>query len=441
MYIFENIRLAFDSLVNNKLRSLLTMLGIIIGISSVITITTIGSSLKTTLANTLMSTGNNGFYLNYQRKPDEDGNYDYDTVLSEDNYVTSEMLDELTEEFDGKYQICREADLGMGTLRNSKSQMLNVSLYGFSEGAMLTNKSMIRLTAGRYVNDADNQNHKHSCIVSDIFVQQYFLDGSDPIGATINVDITGLCNSDFVIVGVYKFPAAMEKTLDPGTSLMDRTTMVYVPYRVALDLTGAKEPYTKYPQINVRADSFDNEACKAELQKFFDEKYAENRKLSVIVHSDQEDMEQIDMVLTIITVVISVIAAISLLVGGIGVMNIMLVSITERTREIGVRKAIGAKSNTIRNQFLIEAVILCLTGGAIGILLGIINGLLVGIIGTKLINYFFPLYAELVTIKIQPSVTAILVSVLFAAMIGVFFGTYPASKAAKMNPIDALRYE
>ena len=119
----------------------------------------------------------------------------------------------------------------------------------------------------------------------------------------------------------------------------------------------------------------------------------------------------------------------------------MLVSITERTREIGVRKAIGAKSKTIRNQFLIEAIIMCLTGGGIGILIGIINGLLVGIIGTKLIYHFFPLYAELVTINVKPSFLAIFISVIFSLLIGLFFGTYPASKAAKMNPIDALRYE
>lgn len=441
MYIFENIRLAFDSLVNNKLRSLLTMLGIIIGISSVITITTIGSSLKTTLANTLASAGNNGFYLNYSRLPDEDGNYDYTTPISKDYYVTNDMLKEMTERFDGKYQICSEAGLGTGTIRNSKGQTLSVGLEGMSEGTMIAEKSVLRLIGGRYLNDADDQQHKHACVVSDIFVQQYFQDGSDPIGASINVDVIGLCNTDFVIVGVFKFPAAYEKTIDPGTSLMDRSTLMCIPYHVALDLSGQEEEVNRYPQINVRDSSYDAESCKAELQSFFNEKFANNDMLSVIVKSDQEDMEQLDMVLTIITVVISIIAAISLLVGGIGVMNIMLVSITERTREIGVRKAIGAQSTTIRNQFLIEAIIMCLSGGGIGIMLGILNGLLVGIIGTKLINYFFPLYAELVTIQIQPSIAAILLSVFFSILIGVFFGTYPASKAAKMNPIDALRYE
>ena len=440
MFILENIRLAFGALVNNKMRSLLTMLGIIIGISSVITITTIGSSLKTTLANSLVSTGNNGFYLMYSRKPDADGNYDYDRQIMPEDYCSAEDLEELDKRFSGKYLICNETSLGAGTLRNSKNQQLNVTLSGMTEGTMQAQKIVLRLTGGRYLNDEDGKQHKHACFVSDVFVQQYFLDGSDPIGKSVNIDIYGLCNTDFVIVGVYKFPAAYEKMIDPGTPLMDRQTAVIVPYQVALDLTGEKAEQNRHPQINVRGDNYDKEQCKAELQQFFDEVSA-NRNLTYEVKSDQDDMEQVNMILTVLTVVIAVIAAISLLVGGIGVMNIMLVSITERTREIGVRKAIGAKSTTIRNQFLIEAIIMCLTGGGIGILLGIINGLLVGIIGTKLLKHFFPLYAELVTINIKPSFLAIFISVLFAVLIGLFFGTYPASKAAKMNPIDALRYE
>ena len=440
MFILENIRLAFGALINNKMRSLLTMLGIIIGISSVITITTIGTSLKTTLANAFMSSGNNGFYLVYEVKFNDDYSY---VEATKDDYCTEEMLNELAQKFEDKYLICQEKYLGAGTIRNSKNQLLNVGLEGFSEGEMLVSKGTLWLTCGRYLNDEDSNQLKHACVVSDIFVQQYFQDGSDPIGKSISIDISGICNTEFVIVGVYKYPPSVEKQIAPGTSLMDRNTMIYVPYRVSLKLTNQApdSDSIQHPQINVREQNFNLEACKQELQEFFDEQFENNKALYVSVHSYQEDMKQTNMILTIITVVISVIAAISLLVGGIGVMNIMLVSITERTREIGVRKAIGAKSTTIRNQFLIEAIIMCLTGGGIGILLGIINGLLVGIIGTKLLHHFFPLYADLVTINIKPSLLAVTVSVAFSVLIGLFFGTYPASKAAKMNPIDALRYE
>ena len=172
----------------------------------------------------------------------------------------------------------------------------------------------------------------------------------------------------------------------------------------------------------------------------FDEQYESNRRIKVQIRSNEQMVEQVNQVLNIVTVAISVIAAISLLVGGIGVMNIMLVSITERTREIGVRKAIGAKNQTIRMQFIIESVILCLTGGLIGVMLGIGGGMLIGYAAKNLLMTNF-MYADMIEVSVEPSLKAILVSLGFSMLIGVFFGSYPASKAAKLNPIDALRYE
>ena len=146
------------------------------------------------------------------------------------------------------------------------------------------------------------------------------------------------------------------------------------------------------------------------------------------------------MYINILTIVLAVIAAISLIVGGIGVMNIMMVSITERTREIGVRKAMGAKNRDIKFQFLIESAILCLVGGGIGILFGLLNGVIVETVGNMLIKSN-PEYAALITIDIRVSVTAIIAALAFSMVIGLFFGIYPAGKAAKLDPIEALRYE
>ena len=152
-------------------------------------------------------------------------------------------------------------------------------------------------------------------------------------------------------------------------------------------------------------------------------------------------MGMINTVINVITIAVSGIALISLIVGGVGVMNIMLVSITERTREIGVRMALGAKRSTIRMQFVIEAIMLCLIGGIIGILIGIGIGALLGKVAGFVIQNMYSQYANYIIMSVHPSATAILLSLFFSMLTGVFFGYYPANKASKMEVIDALRYE
>jgi putative ABC transport system permease protein len=152
-------------------------------------------------------------------------------------------------------------------------------------------------------------------------------------------------------------------------------------------------------------------------------------------------VDMINKVLGIITIAISVIAAISLIVGGVGVMNIMLVSIVERTKEIGIRKALGAQNSSIRLQFVTESIIICLIGGIIGIITGILNGVIIGKAASVLVEQIYTDYKDLITVSVSPSLSAIIIAVVFSMLTGIFFGYYPANKAAKMNPIDALRYE
>ncbi|MBR2088052.1 MAG: FtsX-like permease family protein, partial [Oscillospiraceae bacterium] len=185
----------------------------------------------------------------------------------------------------------------------------------------------------------------------------------------------------------------------------------------------------------------DMDLQKQELQDFFDEKYAEKPGMQISVTNMQDMLGMINTVINIVTIAISGIAAISLIVGGVGVMNIMLVSITVRTKEIGVRKALGAQNNAIRMQFVIEAIMICLIGGVIGIVMGILGGLAIGWIAKTLVTQFYSEYAELISITIQPSILWITIAVVFSIITGVVFGYYPANKAAKMNPIDALRYD
>ena len=177
------------------------------------------------------------------------------------------------------------------------------------------------------------------------------------------------------------------------------------------------------------------------VTEFFEEKYADNEDYHVYLYNMASDMGMINAVINVITIAISGIAAISLIVGGVGVMNIMLVSITERTREIGVRMALGAKRKTIRLQFVIEAIVLCLIGGMIGITIGILNGFLLGKLAEFVIQNMYAEYANYIIMSVHPSAKAILLSLFFSMLTGVFFGYYPANKASKMEVIDALRYE
>lgn len=431
MLIWENIRLALSGLLGNKMRSLLTMLGIIIGIGSVIAIMTVSSSLTTSITDTFANMGANNITVGLKQQSEESetrengmkfGASNRFISLEEDDRLTDEMAGQVKKEYSTYVdEIALEESLGSGAVRSGED-IANISLSGINAGYFSTND--LTLLAGRYLTDQDVEGNKGVIMVSDKVVDHIF-DGNtaSALNQKINVDIDGVYYS-FYIVGIYEFDE--DATSFSSDSEEDITTAAYIPVTTGKERLHTDKGYEKFTIVT--NSSVENVTELAEdIEQYMNVKYyAGNGDYQVNTTTMSTITNSMNDMIGTVTVAISFIAGISLLVGGIGVMNIMLVSITERTREIGTRKALGAKNSSIRLQFIIEAVILCLIGGFIGILLGFV----LGAVAASFLGY-----------AAAAPMAAIIGSVLFSMMIGVFFGYYPANKAAKMDPIEALRYE
>ena len=438
---FENIKEAVTSIFSNKMRSILTMLGIIIGISAVITITTIGSSIQTTLTSTLNSLGGNTVQVYVSaRYPDNDedwATWEYPDMEASD-YVTQEMINELMEKYPDELNgVVANEYLGDGQVRQDKEMYANVSVQGVTPEYVDFTK--LKILSGRNLTAEDGNGRKNVCLVADTMAAQYF-GGDNPIGQQIAYTGSDGSIYNFTIVGVYEYNVALFGKVDVSVPEKDRSTNLYIPVQTCLKLQGKNQ--TGYESFNLVVNPLaDINQANADVESFFEEKYADNKNFEVSTYNMSSDLGMINTVINIITIAVSGIALISLIVGGVGVMNIMLVSITERTREIGVRMALGAKRSTIRMQFVIEAIVLCIFGGIIGILIGVLNGFLLGKVAEFVIQNMYSDYAGYIIMSVRPSVQAILLSLFFSMLTGVFFGYYPANKASKMEVIDALRYE
>ncbi len=441
--LLENIREAVASIFANKMRSLLTMLGIIIGISSVIIITTIGGSIQSTLTATLNSLGGNTLSMYVEaRYPEDDA--DWETwvypEMDEEDYVTQEMVDGLIEMYPEEFTgIAASNWLGSGTIQDvaDADHYANVSVNGITPEYLDYMK--LGIHAGRSLTPEDDKGQKRVCVIADTMADYYF-DGRDPIGEQVSV-VSGDGNIwDFVVVGVYEYNQALFGRVDTSIPEKDRSTEMMIPLQTSFRLSGNERRGYDYFDLML-APLADADQAMLDATDYFEALYADNEDFHIYAYNMQSDMEMINTVINVITVAVSGIAAISLIVGGVGVMNIMLVSITERTREIGVRMALGAKRRTIRLQFVIEAIVLCLIGGIIGILIGVGIGALLGQVAGFLIQSMYADYSSYIIMEVHPSATAILLSLFFSMLTGVFFGYYPANKASKMEVIDALRYE
>ena len=409
MGIGESIRLALEGLRANKMRSILTMLGIIIGIGAVIGILTVGNGLTGSITGSMSSLGVSNITVSLRSESDRAPMMASMMGMvrpGEEDLMTDEMVEALRSRY-GAYIAGVSLSEGAGSGQAKDGRLYaNLSLTGVNEDYAGVNN--LTLLSGRWVRQKDLDGSRSVCVVSDKLVNNLFGgDAEAALGQDIHVTLDGE-SLTFRVVGVYEYDAsAMGFSM---VSEQDVSTGAYIPLTTAKHISGSSGGYAS---MTVQAAAgIDSAAMAQDVQSFLNRYYVKNEDYSVFAMAMSTMVESM--------------SSISLLVGGIGVMNIMLVSVTERTREIGTRKALGATNNDIRLQFVVESIIVCLIGGVIGIA----AGTLLGYWGSSLISE-----------PALPTLGSIALAVGFSMAIGVFFGYYPANKAARLDPIEALRYE
>ena len=403
--LLENMSMAFSAIRTNKMRSVLTMLGIVIGIGSVISIVSIGDTMRNLFADLYKDVGVTQGYVQVMEWMVDDWRQSDMFTLDEMERV-KEVFESEIAYIDSSAAASADAVFGRTKIPFSYSGID----WNYQDVQPVT------MVYGRYLNEGDILGRRTSAVM-DVESAQKLFGTENAVGKEFRTTIYGEV-MDFTVVGVYR------KEMSPFQKLMMGNTgdsgSAFIPYTLLTwpnDYFSALHIYAA-PDVNI-------EEFYSRLTSYVAR--TKNRSTDEIyTYTAQEEMDAVDQVMGGLSVAVGGIAAISLVVGGIGIMNIMLVSVTERTREIGIRKALGAKTRDVMLQFLTESAILSAMGGILGIL-----------IGTGLVS--LGAMALQVSVVVKPSV--IILAVGFSAMVGIFFGLYPASKAARSDPIDALRYE
>lgn len=399
--LIEYIKMAVGNIRSNKGRSILTMLGIIIGISSVIMIITIGNGAKATINDELNSLAGGQLYIYIQGD------------AKDDQWLTIEDIEAIEEKVDH----VKAATMDIGNKGKARAGIKNLDAYISGGTVGMQYEYTEPIIKGKYFTKEDVETGKRVCVMREKDAKRLF-GTSEVIGMPVELTLNNV-TQDFTIIGLRKDTAAgllnfssENLTIEMPYTALGQSFQYWIDDFYGVYIIGESGMYS-------------SQIAKATLNLIEGRKNARGEEIFGI-EAFEDQVSSITQVLDYVTLFIVFVAAISLLVGGIGVMNIMLVSVTERTREIGIRKALGAKTKSIMMQFLSESAIITLIGGLIGITLGVTGAFAI----CKLIHFQF---------KVQ--LFTVLIASIFSSAVGIVFGVYPAKKAAKLSPIEALRHE
>ena len=399
--IVETFRQAIQNVWSNKLRTFLTMLGIIIGVMAVIVIVGLGNGMTQSMRDSFSAMGTNTLSINIW-------GYGSRTVTVEDVYAIGTKNPDLIR------SISPQIDFSNNTPKVGTTTYRYSNVAGVDEN--FTSMKNYTVAQGRGLQYMDMKDNKQVCIIGDYLNRAAY--GGNAVGQTIKLGAY-----KFRIVGVLNAKVT-DKNMQQGSD----DDCIYLPYTTAMRLSNQSS--AKNFVAIMKDESRANEAKAVVESGLYDLLKSDN---AYYIYSASEWLEEMNEMINMVIIILTGIASISLLVGGIGIMNIMLVSVTERTREIGIRKALGAKERVILSQFVVEAATTSALGGVLGIVLGYIVSMAA--------NRILPMISSSIDVTVSPSFNSIVVAFGISVGIGVLFGYLPAKRAARLNPIEALRYD